>query len=203
MTPFTDIWAWICQRERGKTNPSLESFNHESHSFKKKENKLNQTLYSPVFQDNHAVFSSELVCAWDQRPALHNNPHCCRHRAHNWWGEKQNQSCCCCCCWMWSIVAAAFSSSSVRNQLCVAKETRAKLPAMTEQREPFCFIDCSSFGHKKIHTEDSFTLSLLLVWQTGSELPLCVSFFFLFVGLFWVKDVQSCRFFLLSECVWR
>lgn len=34
--------------------------------------------------------------------------------------------------------------SSLRNQVCVAKETSAKLPAMTEQREPFCFIDCSS-----------------------------------------------------------
>lgn len=49
-----------------------------------------------------------------------------------------------------SVVAAALqqhrlSSSSVRNQVCVAKETSAKLPAMTEQREPFCFIDCSSF----------------------------------------------------------
>lgn len=29
-----------------------------------------------------------------------------------------------------------------RNQICVARET--KLPAMTEQREPFCFIDCFS-----------------------------------------------------------
>lgn len=50
-----------------------------------------------------------------------------------------------------SVVAAVLaqhhlSLSSVRNQVCVAKVTSAKLPAMTEQREPFCFIDCSSFG---------------------------------------------------------
>lgn len=53
-----------------------------------------------------------------------------------------------------SVVAAALqqhhlSLSSVRNQVCVAKETSAKLQTMTEQRKPFCFIDCSSLRHIK------------------------------------------------------
>lgn len=56
--------------------------------------------------------------------------------------------------WDMSVVTAAFkqhhrSSSSARNQVCVARETSTKLPTMTEQREPFCVIDCSSFRHAR------------------------------------------------------
>lgn len=32
---------------------------------------------------------------------------------------------------------------TVTNQVCVARETRAKLLAMTEQGEPFCFVGCA------------------------------------------------------------
>lgn len=44
------------------------------------------------------------------------------------------------------LLDCSLSSSWVTNQVCVARETRAKLPAMTEQREPFCFIGCSSLA---------------------------------------------------------
>jgi len=76
-----------------------------------------------------------------------------------------------CCCWMRTLSWLCYNSNhlslfSVRNQVCVAKVTSAKLPAMTKQWEPFCFIDCSSFGNNC-----KFVISLYLTY-TGSHLPL-------------------------------
>lgn len=65
---------------------------------------------------------------------------------------KPNQGC---CCWMRALSWLRYNSNhlsllSVRNQVCVAKVTSAKLPAMTKQWEPFCFIDCSSYGPVRV-----------------------------------------------------